>query len=87
MLYKIGHWSYKAAKSNWNILAKQKFTGDGKPLGDRELMLKKKRTSTSDLSSPDEAKDFEEDGDLGNGLFDRFSSARKTLTRSSLRLE
>jgi hypothetical protein len=59
------------------------FLGDGKPLGDRELMLKKKRTSNTDLSSPDEAKDIEDD--LGNGLFDRFSSARKTLTRGSLR--
>jgi hypothetical protein len=47
-------------------------SGDGKPLGDRELMLKKKKASTSDLSSPDEAKDLEDD--LGNGLFDRFSS-------------
>jgi hypothetical protein len=42
-------------------------------------MLKKKRTSTSDLSPSEETKDFDED--LGNGIFDRFSSARKTLTR------
>jgi len=56
--------------------------GDGKPLGDRELILKKKRASTSDLSSPDEPED-----DPGNGIFDRFSSARRTLTKGSFRFQ
>lgn len=58
------------------------LTGDGKPLGDRELMLKKNRTASLDVSSnaPDQDSDA-----LGSGLFDRFSSARKTLGRGSLR--
>lgn len=55
--------------------------GDGKPLGDRELILKKKRASTSDLSSPDDPME----DDPGNGIFDRFSSARRTLTKGSFR--
>ena len=62
-------------------------SGD-KPLGDREIMLKKKRASTSDLSNNAEnngdISPTAED-DIGNGLFDRFSAARKTLTRGSTR--
>lgn len=53
----------------------QKFrtlNGDGKPLGDRELLLRKK------MANPEE--DVEEDPDE-YGLFDRFSTARKTLNR------
>ena len=65
------------------FVKKISIVGDGKPLGDRELMLKKKRMSTSDLSPSEDSKDLEDD--LGNGIFDRFSSARKTLTRGSLR--
>ena len=38
------------------LISSKIITGDGKPLGDRELMLKKKRTSTSDLSSPGKEK-------------------------------
>ena len=53
-----------------------------KPLGDREMLLKKKRASTSDLSASENNPDSE---DIGNGLFDRFSAARKTLTRGSTR--
>ena len=45
-------------------------SGD-KPLGDREMLLKKKKNA--DLNSP-------EDEDVG--IFDRFSAARKTLTRN-----
>ena len=57
-------------------------------LGDRELMLKKKELSTQDLSNSNErisnGGNNKED-DLGNGLFDRFSLARKTLDRNSIR--
>ena len=54
--------------------------GHGKPLGDREIMLKKMRASTSDLAG-DQDHDESLD-DVGNaGLFDRFSAARKTLSR------
>ena len=56
----------------------------GRPLGDRELVLKKKRESNTDLSEGRRAA-TDLDDDLGNGLFDRFSSARKTLTRNSMR--
>ena len=62
------------------------LAGDGRPLGDRELVIKKKRESTTDLSTAggggEEAAREEEEGP---GLFDRFSSARKTLTRGSQR--
>ena len=53
------------------------FLGD-KPLGDREMLLKKKRASTTDLSNKDDDQNLPDD-DLGNGLFDRLSAARKTL--------
>jgi hypothetical protein len=56
----------------------------GRPLGDRELVIKKKRESNTDLSEGRRAATDLED-ELGSGLFDRFSSARKTLTRSSTR--
>jgi hypothetical protein len=61
--------------------------GDGtKPLGDREMLLKKKRASTSDLAFDDNGREVVNgEDDMGNGLFDRFSAARKTLTRSSVR--
>ena len=56
-------------------------------LGDRELMLKKKELSTQDLSnSNDRIQNGGKDEELGNGLFDRFSLARKTLDRNSIRL-
>ena len=57
-------------------------------LGDRELMLKKKELSTQDLSNSNERLSNggnNKEDDLGNGLFDRFSLARKTLDRSSIR--
>merc|ERR1719471_2718100 len=60
------------------------ITGDGRPLGDREMLLKKKKASNSDLSEGrNAATDLEEE--LGSGLFDRFSSARKTLNKSTIR--
>merc|ERR1719336_2752141 len=60
------------------------ISGDGRPLGDRELAMKKKRASNNDLSEGRKsATDLEDE--LGSGLFDRFSSARKTLNRSSIR--
>lgn len=60
------------------------LAGDGKPLGDRELVIKKKKESNTDLSEGRRAATDLED-DLGSGLFDRFSSARKTLGRNSTR--
>ena len=58
------------------------ISGDGRPLGDREMLLKKKRASNTDLSEGrDAATDLEDDV----GMFDRFSSARKTLNRNSIR--
>merc|ERR1719510_2511761 len=57
------------------------ISGEGRPLGDRELAMKKKRASNNDLSEG--RTDLEDE--LGSGLFDRFSSARKTLNRSSIR--
>merc|ERR1719336_963920 len=60
------------------------ITGDGRPLGDREMLLKKKKASNSDLSEGRNAATDLED-ELGSGLFDRFSSARKTLNKSSIR--
>ena len=55
-------------------------------LGDRELMLKKKEQSTQDLSNSNERlSNGGKEEDLGNGLFDRFSLARKTLDRNSIR--
>ena len=63
------------------------LTGDGhKALGDRELVIKKKKESNNDLSEVGGRRtttDLEDE--LGSGLFDRFSSARKTLGRNSLR--
>lgn len=72
---------------------RRRFRGEGgKPLGDRELVLKKKRSSTSELlgsghqGPAGEVEEGEEEvEELGSGLFDRFSSARKTLTRGSFR--
>ena len=58
------------------------ISGDGRPLGDREMLLKKKKASDQDLSSTGRT-DLDEE--LGSGLFDRFSKARTTLTRSSVR--
>ncbi len=52
-------------------------SGD-KPLGDREIMLKKKNKTSADPQA-------EEADDLNAGLFDRFSAARKTLGRGSIR--
>ena len=60
------------------------ITGDGRPLGDREMLLKKKKASNTDLSEGRGAATDLED-ELGSGLFDRFSSARKTLNRASVR--
>ena len=60
------------------------ISGDGRPLGDRELAMKKKRASNTDLSEGRRSTTDLED-ELGSGLFDRFSSARKTLNRSSIR--
>ena len=47
------------------------------------MLLKKKRASNTDLSG--ESENPENGDDVGNGLFDRFSAARKTLTRGSTR--
>ena len=47
------------------------------------MLLKKKRASNTDLSG--EPENPENGDDVGNGLFDRFSAARKTLTRGSTR--
>jgi len=58
------------------------ISGDGRPLGDREMLLKKKKASEQDLSQAGRT-DLEDD--LGSGLFDRFSKARTTLTRGSVR--
>merc|ERR1719336_845940 len=60
------------------------ISGDGRPLGDREMLLKKKKASNSDLSEGRNAATDLED-ELGSGLFDRFSSARKTLNKSTIR--
>merc|ERR1719320_870316 len=49
---------------------------------DREMLLKKKKASEQDLST---AGKTDLDEELGSGLFDRFSKARTTLTRSSVR--
>merc|ERR1719410_1229075 len=56
------------------------ITGDGRPLGDREMLLKKKKASNTDLAEGRNASTDLED-ELGSGLFDRFSSARKTLNK------
>merc|ERR1712088_985597 len=58
------------------------ISGDGRPLGDREMLLKKKKASEQDLSQGGKT-DLDEE--LGSGLFDRFSKARTTLTRGSVR--
>ena len=60
------------------------LTGEGKPLGDRELIIKKKKESNTDLSEGRRTTTDLED-DLGSGLFDRFSTARKTIGRNSIR--
>merc|ERR1740131_320607 len=58
------------------------ISGDGRPLGDREMLLKKKKASNSDLTDGrNAATDLEEE----LGKFDRFSLARKTINRNSLR--
>ena len=55
-------------------------------LGDRELIHKKKEASTQDLSNSNERlQNGGKEEDLGNGLFDRFSLARRTLDRNSIR--
>merc|ERR550532_387267 len=59
------------------------ISGDGRPLGDREMLLKKKKASEQDLSYQGGKTDLDEE--LGSGLFDRFSKARTTLTRGSVR--
>merc|ERR1719436_1547581 len=46
------------------------ISGDGRPLGDREMLLKKKKASEQDLS---QAGRTDLDEELGSGLFDRFS--------------
>lgn len=52
--------------------------GDGnKPLGDRELMLKKNRASNVDVSKAEQEEEL--------GLFDRFSTARKSISKGSVR--
>ena len=61
------------------------ISGDGRPLGDREMLLKKKKASEQDLSQERRASQENLEDDLGTGLFDRFSKARTTLTRSSVR--
>lgn len=61
------------------------ITGDGRPLGDRELVLKKKKASTNDLSGESQPTSNDLEDELGSGLFDRFSTARKTLGRGSVR--
>ena len=60
------------------------MTADGHTKGsiDREMLLKKKKASEQDLSA---AGKTDLDEELGSGLFDRFSKARTTLTRSSVR--
>ena len=52
-------------------------------MGDREMLLKKKKASEQDLSYQGGKTDLDEE--LGSGLFDRFSKARTTLTRGSVR--
>ena len=61
--------------------------GHGKPLGDREIMLKKKKEQNGDQNTDPQAATTptSPQDDMGNGLFDRFSKSRKTLTRSSIR--
>ena len=50
------------------------------------MLLKKKRASTTDLSSNhDDQNGNGADDDMGNGLFDRLSAARKTLRGSTRR--
>ena len=57
-----------------------------KLLGDRELMLKKNKLATQDLSESNEnVQNGGTDEEFGDGLFDRFSLARKTLNRNSIR--
>merc|ERR1719394_1189888 len=63
-------------------MPREAISGDGRPLGDREMLLKKKKASEQDLST---AGKTDLDEELGSGLFDRFSKARTTLTRSSVR--
>merc|ERR1719474_2257696 len=61
------------------------ITGDGRPLGDRELIIKKKKASNNDLSVEGRKAATDLEDELGTGMFDRFSTARKTLTRGSMR--
>ena len=49
------------------------------------MLLKKKRASTNDLSNKDDDPGSIPDDDMGNGLFDRLSAARKTLRGSTRR--
>ena len=48
-------------------------------------MLKQNKLSTQDLSGSNEK--LEKDEEMGSGLFDRFSLARKTLDRNSIRYD
>ena len=61
------------------------ISGDGRPLGDREMLLKKKKASEQDLSQTGIKASTDLEEELGTGLFDRFSKARTTLTRGSVR--
>jgi len=61
------------------------ITGDGRPLGDRELIIKKKKASNNDLSTEGRRAATDLEDELGSGLFERFSTARKTLTRGSMK--
>ena len=55
-------------------------------LGDRELRIKNNRLSEQDLSNSNERlSNGGMEDELGDGLFDRFSLARKTLDRNSIR--
>lgn len=60
-------------------------TSRRKLLGDRELMLKKNKLATQDVSNSNERTQNAVEEELGNGVFDRFSLARKTLDRNSIR--
>ena len=53
---------------------------NGKPLGDRELMLAKKKQQQRELAVPEEDDDLLEDEP---GLFDRFSTSRKSISKSA----
>ena len=57
-----------------------------KLLGDRELKHKKNMLSNQDLSNSNEQiQNGGTEDEIGDGLFDRFSLARRTLNRNSIR--